>query len=129
MNNISLLGRLTADAEIRTTQSDKSVASFTIAVNKQGKDAGADFIDCVAWEKTAEFISRYFKKGDSIAITGALHTRSYEDKDGKRRKVTEVTVDRAYFTGNKKESNEPIVTTPPMTGDFELVDSGEDLPF
>ena len=96
MNFVLLMGRFVADPELKKTTSGKSVCAFTLAVDK-GKDRGADFIDTVAWEKTAEFICKYFKKGDPIVIDGAINTRTYEDKDGKKRKVTEVTAKNVEF--------------------------------
>lgn len=97
MNKAAMIGRLTADVELRTTQSGKNVCSFTIAVDRPGKDAGADFITCVAWEKTAELISRYFHKGSKIGLTGRMTTRNWEDKDGHKRKETEVMVESFDF--------------------------------
>ena len=97
MNKVYLIGRLCADPELKMTNGGKSVTTFTIAVNRQGQKSESDFPDCVAWEKTAEFICKYFKKGDPIVIEGAVNTRTYEDKDGKKRKVTEVTAKNVEF--------------------------------
>ena len=88
MNFVLLMGRFVADPELKKTTSGKSVCAFTLAVDK-GKDRGADFIDTVAWEKTAEFICKYFKKGSPIVIEGAVQTRTYEDKNGQKRKAVE----------------------------------------
>ncbi len=108
MNKVILMGRLTRDAELRQTPNGVSVARFSIAVNRRfaGKDAQqtADFINCVAWRQTGEFISRYFQKGSMIAVVGSLQSRSWDDKDGKRQYSTEVVVDEAYFTGSRAES-------------------------
>lgn len=104
MNKVILMGRLTRDPELRTTPNGVSVCSFSIAVNRRFKNAegnyDADFINCVAWRQTGEFISRYFTKGRMIAVVGSLQTRNYE-KDGQRHYVTEVQVDEAHFTESK----------------------------
>ncbi len=104
MNKVILMGRLTRDPELRTTPNGVSVCSFTIAVNRRFKNAegsyDADFINCVAWRQTGEFVSRYFTKGRMIAVVGSLQTRTYE-KDGQKRYATEVQVDEAHFTESK----------------------------
>ena len=108
MNKVILMGRLTKDVEIRQTPNNLSVARFTIAVNRRFvKDGGqqADFINCIAWRKTGEFISRYFQKGSMIAVVGSIQTRSWDGNDGKKQYATEVIVDEAYFTGSKSESS------------------------
>lgn len=106
MNKVELIGRLTKDAELRYTQSNKAVASFSIAVNKRvNGENSADFINCVAWSTTAEFISKYFKKGQAIAVIGRLQNRSYEDDKGKHY-ITEVVVEETEFVGNKQEDRE-----------------------
>ena len=112
LNRIILMGRLVADPELRQTQSGVSVASFRIAVdrNYQSKDTGerqADFISCVAWRQTGEFISRYFQKGRMIALEGSLQTRNYEDKTGAKRTAYEVIVDQAYFADSKPAESQP----------------------
>ncbi len=108
MNKVILMGRLTRDVEMRQTPNGVSLARFSIAVNRRfaGKDAQqqADFINCVAWRQTGEFIARYFRKGSMIAIVGSIQSRSWEGQDGKRQYATEVSVDEAYFTGSKSES-------------------------
>lgn len=105
LNRVILMGRITHDLEIRTTSSGVSVLSFTVAVDrnfvKQGEERQSDFIDCVAWRQHAEFINRYFSKGRMIAIEGNLQTRSYDDRNGVRRKAVEVMVDNVSFTGEK----------------------------
>lgn len=107
INKVILGGRLTADPELKSTQSGVSVCSFSIAVgrkySKEGEQA-TDFITCVAWRATAEFISRYFRKGSSLCIVGNIQTRSYTDKDGNKRNATEVIVDEALFVDSKSES-------------------------
>ena len=134
MNKVILMGRLTKDVEIRQTPNNLSVARFTIAVNRRfAKDGGqqADFINCVAWRQTGEFIARYFQKGSMIAVVGSIQSRSWDGNDGKKQYATEVIVDEVYFTGSKAESS--------TGGNTDLSDSGlddlnsqygeEDLPF
>lgn len=123
LNNVTLAGRLTADPELRYTYSERPVVSFTLAVDRDGKDAGADFINCVAWEKTAQFIDQYFKKGDSMAAVGRLQTRQYES-NGNKRTATEVVLSRAYFAGGKAAEKAPAPAK--FT---ELDDSDGNLPF
>ncbi len=106
------MGRLVADPELRQTPNGVSVASFRIAVdrNYQSKETGerqADFISCVAWRQTGEFISRYFQKGRMIALEGSLQTRNYEDKTGAKRTAYEVIVDQAYFADSKPAESQP----------------------
>lgn len=104
LNKAILMGRITHDLEMKQTQSGTAVLSFSIAVDRYSKDEekAADFISCVAWNKTAEFIAKYFSKGRMIAITGTLHSRTYDDKNGSKHYVTEVFVDSADFTGEPK---------------------------
>lgn len=128
MNNVNLLGRITADIELKHTPSNVAVVSFTLAVDRGYKNEDGtkwtDFIDIVAWRNTAEFIAKYFSKGQRMAIQGRLQTRGWEDKDGNKRKAVEVVVDNAYFADGKK-SEAPTFT--PMPDDLEI-DEGE-LPF
>ena len=107
MNKVHLVGRVTKDIELRQTQNGKSIASFYIAVNRKSKDDGADFIPCVAWEKTAELIEKYIRKGDRIGISGRINTRTYEDKYQKKIYVTEVVVEEIYFFEAKKKEETP----------------------
>lgn len=108
MNKVILMGRLTKDVELRQTPSGVCMARFTIAVNRRFADKDGtyrtDFINCVAWRQTAEFIARYFQKGNMLGAAGSIITRSWDDKDGKRCFSTEVNVDEAYFTGKKSEN-------------------------
>ena len=104
MNFVLLMGRLVADPELKKTTSGKSVCAFTLAVDK-GKDRGADFIDTVAWEKTAEFICKYFKKGSPIVIEGAVQTRTYEDKNGQKRKAVEINAKNVEFVPKNAGTN------------------------
>ena len=117
MNTVALIGRICHDLEIKSTGSGTSVLRFTIAVDRNyqpsGKEREADFIDCLAWRNTAEFISRNFKKGQMIAVTGEIQTSTYE-KDGQKRKKVDVVVNNCSFCGNKpkeekKEEFEEIV--------------------
>jgi len=135
MNKIILMGRLTATPELRKTASDLSVTSFSVAVprvyTKQGEERQTDFIDCVAWRNTAEFICKYFSKGNMIALVGTLQTRMYEDKNGNNRKAVEVLVENTYFTGSKSDGNtsaEPSYSNSNID-DFTSVPADDDLPF
>lgn len=105
MNKILLMGRLTKDPELRYTQGGTAVASFTLAVNRsfanQNGEREADFINCVAWQKAAEFVANYFKKGQQMVLEGRLQVRSYDDNNGQRRWVTEVVTEKVEFVGSK----------------------------
>ena len=108
LNKIVLMGRLTRDPEIRRTQSQTPVASFTLAVDrdysgKDGAEKQTDFIDCVAWRQTAEFASKYFSKGRMAVVSGRLQIRDWQDKDGNKRRSAEVIVDSMYFGDSKKD--------------------------
>jgi single-strand DNA-binding protein len=107
LNKVILMGRLTADPELRSTQNGTSVTQFTLAVDrnyqKQGEERQADFINCVAWKQTAEFIVKYFGKGRMIAVEGSIQSRNYEDKQGNKRTAIEVIVSNANFTGEPKQ--------------------------
>lgn len=156
LNRVIMMGRLVADPELRQTPNGISVATFRIAVdrNYQSKNTAekqADFISCVAWRQTGEFISRYFTKGRMIALEGSLQSRSYEDKQGQKRTSYEVVVDQAYFADSKPQGGSsqgggsiPFPTEPPQfeepqrgkslsVGDFggfeELETDDGDLPF
>lgn len=107
LNKVILIGRLTADPEVRQTPNGISVLSFSIAVDRNYSKAEkkTDFINLVAWRQTAEFIGRFFTKGQMIAVEGSIQTRNYEDKTGAKRTAFEVVVDQAYFTGGKNENS------------------------
>lgn len=109
MNKICLIGRLTKDVDVRYTQSTNTmVASFTLAVNRRFKQEGqpeADFINIVAWSKTAEFCSKYFKKGQQIGLIGRVQTRTWDDDKGQKHYITEVVAEEVYFAGEKKEEH------------------------
>jgi len=143
------MGRLTADPELRHTPNEIAVTTFTVAVNrsyvKQGTERQADFIDVVAWRNTAEFVCRYFKKGQMIAVTGSIQTRTYQDREGKNRKAVEVVADNVYFTESRNNSStnnnsvsnndtnyEQEKNTSYSSGnadDFTVIANDEDLPF
>lgn len=134
------MGRLTADPELRHTPNDIPVITFTLAVErsyaKSGEQRQADFIDIVAWRYTAEFVSRYFQKGQLVAIRGSIQTRTYTDKEGKKRKAFEIIADQVHFAEGKRDTsppsqgdnrNEEALNTGP--DDFEEVPTDDDLPF
>jgi len=108
LNKTILMGRLTADPELRRTQNNTSVTSFTLAVNRsfarQGEQAQTDFIDIVAWSATAEFVSKWFRKGMLVAVAGRIQTRTYEDRQGNKRKAVEVVAEEVHFAEPKRES-------------------------
>lgn len=127
LNSAIITGRFVRDPELRTTASGVAVTSFTLAVERDRAEndgnRAADFIDCVAWRQLAEFVCRYFTKGQMATVSGRLQRRSYEDKSGAKRSAVEVIAGEVYFAGRMVE--------PPVTGaDFaELGDSDPDLPF
>ena len=109
LNHITIMGRLTRDPELRRTGSGVAVASFTVAVdrdfgNREGGEKETDFIDCVAWRQTGEFVSKYFTKGRMIVVSGRLQIRSWTDKDGNKRRTAEVVADNCYFGDSKRDS-------------------------
>ncbi len=103
LNNITIMGRLTKNPEMRSTTSGKPVASFTLAVDRDFSKGETDFINCVAWNKTAEFVNNYFIKGKMMVASGRLQMRDWTDKDGNKRIAAEVVVDNAYFGDTRKE--------------------------
>ncbi len=110
LNHIVIMGRLTRDPELRRTGSGIAVASFTVAVDRDfgGRDGGekeTDFIDCVAWRQTGEFVSKYFTKGRMIVVSGRLQIRSWTDKDGNKRRTAEVVADNCYFGDSKRDGD------------------------
>lgn len=109
LNHITIMGRLTKDPELRRTQGGHAVASFALACDRDftGKDSEkeTDFVDCVAWRGTAEFVSKYFNKGRMAVVSGRLQTRSYTDKDGNKRKAVEIVADNVYFADSKKDAD------------------------
>lgn len=142
LNKVVLCGRLTATPELKQTTSGVSTTNFTLAVNRRyskDKEQQADFISVVAWRQTAEFITKYFDKGNAICITGSIQTRSWETPKGEKRYATEVVVDEAYFVDGKqaaenafdgKGEQEPTYTNKkPVVPNFEALDTDQDLPF
>ena len=133
LNKVALMGRLTKDPEMRYTQAQTAVTSFSLAVERDAKsrdgDKEVDYINCVAWRSSAEFVEKYFHKGSMAVVAGRLQIRNWQDKDGNNRQSAEVVVDNIYF-GDSKRSDDS--NTPPLTGSTfkELEDdSHEDLPF
>lgn len=105
LNHTTIMGRLVHDPELRRTNSGKAVTSFTIACDKPGKDSGASFIPCVAWDKTAEFVDNYFTKGSAIIVEARVESRQYETKDGQKRTVVELVVSQAHFCEKKNDNS------------------------
>ena len=135
INTAVIMGRLTADPELKTTASGLSVLSFSVAVErnyqKEGEEKAVDFINVVAWRKTAEFVSKYFHKGSMIAVEGSIQTRKYEDKDGNKRTAFEILANTVSFCG-KEASNTPAENnTPAESTPFTDTDTADDegLPF
>lgn len=127
MNNVNLMGRLTKDPELRRTESGNAVTRFTMAVNRNYDRNKADFINCTAFKGTGEFIDKYFKKGEMIAISGRLQIDDYTDKDGNKRTSANVIVNNAYFCGSKTDAPKAQDVT---AEDFAEIDENDsDLPF
>ena len=139
MNKVILMGRLTKDPEVRYTQTNNTlVASFSLAVNrrfaKQGEERQADFVNIVAWNKTGEFCSKYFKKGQQVGVIGRLQTRNWEDDKGQKHYITEVIAEEAYFADSKKDSEgsssfENTFGSEVSENSEFSVSSDDDLPF
>ena len=149
LNHITIMGRLTRDPELRYTQSQTPVASFTLAVDRDfgGRDGGekqTDFIDCVAWRQTAEFVSKYFQKGSMAVVSGRLQIRDWTDREGGKRRSAEVVVDNIYFGESKRReggemrsdsrpayqsSNEGVSPGMGASAFSELGDDDGELPF
>lgn len=144
LNHITIMGRLTRDPELRRTGSGVAVASFTLAVDRDFTSNGekeTDFIDCVAWRATGEFVSKYFTKGRMAVASGRLQIREWTDKDGNKRRSAEVVADNVYFGDSKNAadsgSSRPTATAAPaatqaaapVQNDFSQIDDDEELPF
>ncbi len=140
LNKVVLIGRFTKDPELRTTPQGVSTCSFTLAVDRnfQSKDGErqTDFINCVAWRNSAEFISKYFNKGNLVAVEGSIQTRSWDDPaDGKRRYATDVVISQAYFVESKRDSQSRTETAEASTPYSDLpepiapIGTDDDLPF
>ena len=134
-NQVVLIGRLTADPELKTTNSGTAVCSFTLAVDRQFKDQNGnkqvDFLNVVTWKGTAEFVSKFFRKGSAFGVAGSVQTRTWTDKDGNKRTTTEIVADRAFFTGGKETGATKAENA--AQGEFEgfggVPADEEDLPF
>lgn len=136
INNVTLMGRLTAAPELKTTASGVLVTAFCIAVDRRFQKDGdkqADFINCVAWRNTAEFITRYFNKGDMIAVTGEIQTRKFQDKSGNNRVAVEVVINQASFCGGKNGGGSDTAPQYNAYADanngFTDISDDDDLPF
>ena len=132
LNTAVIMGRLTADPELRTTQSGLSVTSFTVAVDrayKSGDERQTDFINVVAWRSTADFVTRFFTKGQMIAVQGSIQTRNYEDKNGNKRTAVEIVADSVSFCGGKSESNNSVNASQPVSPNLDIDVDEEGLPF
>lgn len=136
MNVVNLIGRMVATPELKSTQTGVSVTSFTLAVDRaytpKGEEKQTDFIKCVAWRGTAEFITRYFAKGNRFAVNGSLQQRNYTAKDGSNRTEYEVIVDNAYFCETRQapsvtqyEQEEEVA----QDEQYEVITTDDDLPF
>jgi single-strand DNA-binding protein len=129
MNKVILKGRLTATPELKRTVSDIFVTDFSVAVNRRFNKETTDFINCQAWRTTAEFICKYFEKGQEIAVVGELHNDKWE-KDGETRYTSRVSVDEVYFCGSKSDNKVQTNDTEMEIPDgFEVSDDSDDLPF
>ena len=131
LNEVILQGRLTETPELKTTNSGKSVTSFSLAVERDfstGDDKETDFINIVAWNKTAEFITRYFTKGKQMLVKGSLQVRKYQTQNGENRYATEVLADKVYFCGDKERMSQGESYND-NNEDFTEIDGDEDIPF
>ena len=141
MNKVILMGRLTRDPEVRYTQTNNTlVASFSLAINRrfvrQGEERQADFINIVAWSKTGEFVSKYFKKGQQVAIVGRIQTRTWDDDQGQKHYVTEVVAEEAYFADSRRDGEtgsagfeNTFGENLSQSAEFQVNASDDDLPF
>ncbi|OPZ93299.1 MAG: Single-stranded DNA-binding protein ssb [Firmicutes bacterium ADurb.Bin419] len=134
MNKIILMGRLTADPEMRHTTTGKSVCSFRLAVKRkfvrQGEQEDTDFFPVTAWEKTGEFCNNYFRKGQQVAVVGRVQNRSWTDDQGNKRIITEVIAEEAHFAESKRDNySETGFETKQETSGFFPMDDSDDLPF
>lgn len=143
LNIVNLQGRLVAEPELRQTQSGKSVASFRLACNRDYKsqtgETLVDWLACVAWGNTADFIKKYFRKGDMLLLTGSIQTRNYQDRNGNNRTATEINAERVFFCGSKQTQGNAEMpaqshtaaneSTLDNSGDFAPIEEDEDLPF
>lgn len=133
LNVIAVMGRVVADPDLRKTTTGISTTTFTIACDrnfaKSGSERQTDFLDIVAWRQSAEFASKYFKKGQLVAVNGSLQTRSYEDKNGNKRKVYEIVAEHLNFAESRRSDGVSGKNTDDNANDFKVIDEAEDLPF
>ena len=129
LNKAVLMGRLTADPELRVTQSGINVTKFSIAVDRRFDKEKTDFINIVAWRQAAEFVTKYFTKGDMIAVAGSIQTDSYTDKDGNKRASFEIVADEVSFCGSKKNEQPAAPAFTQSTNDFTASEDDDELPF
>ena len=139
MNKVILMGRLTRDPEVRYTQTNNTlVASFSLAVNRrfvrQGEERQADFINVVAWSKTGEFVSKYFKKGQQVGVVGRIQTRTWDDDQGQKHYITEVVAEETYFADSKRDGDtssfeDTFGESVSQNAEFQINSSDDDLPF
>ena len=138
LNSVCLMGRLTADPELKSTQSGVSVCNFRIAVDRtytpKGQEKQTDFINIVTWRSTAEFVSRYFRKGQLVAVQGSIQTSQYTDRDGNKRTAFDVVADNVFFAEKKAESGETkqgagYDHSPDIQDDFEEIVGNDELLF
>ncbi len=134
LNHIVIMGRLTRDPELRRTGNGTAVAGFTVAVdrdfpNKSTGEREADFIDCVAWRSTGEFVSRYFRKGSMAVISGRLQIRGWTDKDGNKRKTAEILADNVYFGESRRDGTSQAAMQSTAEDYQMLMDDDAQLPF
>lgn len=125
LNHITIMGRLTRDPELRYTQQNTPVASFTLAVDRDFGDKQTDFIDCVAWRSSAEFVSRYFGKGSMAVVAGRLQIREWTDNNGNKRRNAEIVAEHVYFGESKRKEASADISA----ADFEDLDDDGELPF
>lgn len=130
LNRIVLMGRLTKNPELRYTPQGTSVASFTLAVDRPGKDKGTDFIDCVAWRNTADFVVNYFTKGRKAVVEGRLQIRDWTDNNGNKRRAAEVVADNVYFADSRRDEDGGKPASGEQFAELDdAFDYGSDLPF
>jgi single-strand DNA-binding protein len=131
INKVILMGRLTADPELKTSSSNVPVMQFSIAVNRRGKDAKTDFIECTAFKNTAEFISKYFRKGSAIIVFGSIQVDSWKDKEGHNRKSVKVIAEEVQFGESKNQNSDPVTysNAPDKAFDMNVSVDDAELPF
>lgn len=129
LNTVIIMGRLTANPELKKTQNGTAVSSFTVAVERRFQREQTDFINVVAWKQTAEFVEKYFHKGDMIALRGSIQQRNYEDKNGNKRTAVEVVADEVSFCGSKGENVAKNGANSAPNLDYEEIFVSDDLPF